>query len=360
MLSSWLEFKMINSSILYRFFVFLILTAIAVQIDFNSLILVGEDDQIEIENSRRFRMVRAQGGHADTLVVEGNYLPINNSILDTILSTENVTNICIKSAPNSIIENMDINFSISLVNSPNSIIRSNNITNILPNSVKAAIYINSSDNVSIVGNTISNIEMTNSLLVEHSRSIRLKNNVLINNSVTSAIVVKRALNTTILNNSLFNTISKQADVATAIIIEHSMNTQINHNVIHNLSFIGIHAASEGISLRYSENTTIKSNRIANLRDTHHGSFAINVISCKNIYILNNNVSNTITWLFIEENPQSENIYCRGNYWNGHLQECETTSTTELSQKTSFVSLYGTILGLVAICFIRIKSYRREC
>ena len=224
---------------------------------------------------------------------------ILDSIIEDISIRRSITSISIINAPASDIrQNEIINTPIIVTNSPDSLIRNNQISDITDPSYTYGIMVNNSPNTQVLDNHIFNIISTSSsatgIHLTDSQNTMIQNNTIeeIASTTTSffdardtyGILINSSSDVKILNAQIKNLTSNGKNYG--IYAESSANININDSSIDDV----ISKASQGIYILDCQTAVVKGNTITNLNSTTLASYGIFLQDSNHSSVILNDVS----------------------------------------------------------------------
>lgn len=267
-----------------------------------SITIIDSNENTFIVNGQKFNIEVCPNFDGLSLNLNGNGQSIHLDSLDfvaNILPHQTIKSISIINAPASDIrQNEIINTPIIVTDSPDSIIRNNQISDITDPSYTYGIMVNNSPNTQIYDNYIFNVKSTsNSVSGIHlvdSQNTLIKNNTIeqIASTTTSffdardtyGIRIKSSPDVKILDTQIENLDSNGKNYG--IYVESSPNIIINDSSIDDVTS----KASQGIYIVDSQTAIVKNNTITNLNSTTLASFGISLQDSNHSSVILNNIS----------------------------------------------------------------------
>ncbi|OLS22274.1 MAG: hypothetical protein HeimC3_31510 [Candidatus Heimdallarchaeota archaeon LC_3] len=333
-------------------------------IGFLLIIKINPSISLENENSLiNYTLIDQSLIKQDEVIINGNNTFIDKNVLKSLFNRTDIDHLTVVNAPGTVIENEVISFPISIENSSNLIIKNNIFQQIISPDQTAILEIFQNTNMTLKNNSFTTSYLKNGIYIQNSQMISIQENLFKDNTFISSLTSKSSSDIHITNNKILNLISTNSDVTWGIIFQDVENSSINANIITNLTFNGIHGASEAISLRFSSNINVTDNSISDLLSTHHGSFGISISTCNNVFIKNNSISQAEFWFFVEPDPESKNIICQDNLWDAVIingcENNEEISTNSATDQTVNGFSYGFFILLIFYPIFRSGKMKRE-
>ncbi|MFX0013824.1 MAG: right-handed parallel beta-helix repeat-containing protein [Promethearchaeota archaeon] len=248
----------------------------------------------------RVLLYHESDGFRLTLNGNGHSLVLDSPTFeDDLFIKQPIRSISIINAPGSIIENQDRNTSIELVNSENSIIRNNNITDITNSSYAYGIMLDNSPNTEIYNNTIINIISTSNsasaIYLMNSQNTTIRNNTIEQiSSTSSSLGSPRDVSGIRLYNSIevnivdtrIQDLESLFGMAYGILVEASRGSNITESYIGDISS----KSSHGIYVDDSSTMIIKNNKISAIFSSTLTSSGISLDDSPHSQIIVNNIT----------------------------------------------------------------------